>query len=125
MHYCGLAFIQADADIETRLAALMAPYEETNPDGKWDWYVLGGRWPGYLTEPTGGEILPARKVPLNVLRHLPHALILPDGRWLERETWNSEREDFDRIEDRLWAETFKHALRDYADHLAVVVDYHS
>lgn len=31
-------------------------YSERNPDAKWDWYVIGGRWAGYwIVHPKGDE----------------------------------------------------------------------
>lgn len=31
-------------------------YSTRNPDAKWDWYVIGGRWSGYwIVHPDGGE----------------------------------------------------------------------
>lgn len=30
-------------------------YYLSNPDAKWDWYVVGGRWSGYFTKKAGAE----------------------------------------------------------------------
>lgn len=32
-----------------------------NPDSKWDWYVIGGRWEGYFTNKEGCEVDQALK----------------------------------------------------------------
>ena len=49
-----------------------------NPDSKWDWWVIGGRWNGAFggkNETTVGEILACGVVPF--------AIVTPDG-WAER-----------------------------------------
>lgn len=49
-----------------------------NPDSKWDWFVIGGRWNGAFggkNETTVGEILACGKIPF--------AIVTPDG-WAER-----------------------------------------
>jgi len=63
-HYYALAIIPADGDVEELLAETMAPYDENreieqyesggetywrNPVGLWDWYQVGGRWTGVLS----------------------------------------------------------------------------
>lgn len=66
MHQSNLVIIdarKATEDLEAAVAELMAPYNEEleveqftedgeiywrNPQGKWDWYQLGGRWTGFF-----------------------------------------------------------------------------
>lgn len=63
-HYLAYAIIPADGDATELVTALLAPYDEnckveqvtedgetwwTNPDGVWDWWVIGGRWTGTLS----------------------------------------------------------------------------
>lgn len=49
-HKYGYAVVKDDK--------LVKAVDRTNPNKKWDWYVLGGRWTGYLTLKSGckGEI---------------------------------------------------------------------
>ncbi len=49
-HKYGYAVVKDDK--------LVKAIDRTNPNKKWDWYVLGGRWTGYLTLKPGckGEI---------------------------------------------------------------------
>jgi len=54
----------SEASLDDRLSAALAPFSENiedNPQGKWDWWELGGRWPNSLNlEPgmtgTNGEL---------------------------------------------------------------------
>ncbi len=59
-----------------------------NPNAKWDWYAIGGRWDGHLP----GNVLSAaallKRPDLKSL--LPAALVTSDGSWHQRETFISE-----------------------------------
>lgn len=53
-------------------------WSDYNPDSKWDWFQIGGRWSGEFggkNESTVGEILACGKIPF--------AIVTPDG-WAER-----------------------------------------
>lgn len=99
-------------------------YETTyNPNSKWDWYQVGGRWQGYLG---GSDILPVSTVirKLEADENLtPYAVVTSEG-WFERgqmgwfgyssgdkphEEWSQEVLDLLKGKERL---------------LAVVVDCH-
>ena len=64
------------------------PTSTYNPDSKWDWYVIGGRWDGWIND---------RDISNNSVSHniatteaalernrIPHAIITPDGEWHEQ-----------------------------------------
>lgn len=71
-----------------------------NPDSKWDWYRVGGRFDGLMTnnpqESEGGfnfaskhETLANNSVPVQELidsaePFIPYALVTPEGEWIER-----------------------------------------
>jgi hypothetical protein len=96
------------------------PLSTYNPDSKWDWYRIGGRWDGWITGneqssdngynfagchetiennmATTGEALDRNLI--------PHAIVTPDGLWHERgqmgwwanlitenENWDQEAKD--------------------------------
>lgn len=70
MHYCAYVMLPPGVvDVEEAVATLMDPYNEqdhlvlvddprypeespyeTNPRSFWDWWQLGGRWTGYLSD---------------------------------------------------------------------------
>lgn len=35
---------------------LIRSVDRTNPNAKWDWYVLGGRWPGFFLHENGTQV---------------------------------------------------------------------
>lgn len=54
----------------------------TNPNAKWDWWKIGGRWPNTLTLKSGGKADSAIKFDL---AETPETFaILHDGHWVER-----------------------------------------
>lgn len=69
-HYYALAIIPADGDLDELIETTLAPFNKNreversvedgesywhNPDGVWDWWSIGGRWTGVLSdyEPRG------------------------------------------------------------------------
>lgn len=51
MHALALAVIPPEGDPDEAVAKVMAPYyEEANPEGWWDWWQIGGRFTGTLTD---------------------------------------------------------------------------
>ena len=97
-----------------------------NPDGKWDWYEVGGRWKGFLR----GDVRSAASL-LNspkLAKLLPHDFLTPDGTWHEVETfvragWIGGH--FERRSDNQWLEEFQQALRQFREYRVACVDRHS
>jgi len=102
------------------------PLSTYNPDSKWDWYVIGGRWDGWITgKETNGE-----RVEDNIAGTgqaiergiVPHAIVTPDGRWHERgklgwfATLITENED--------WDAQAKEILDGYPGHRFLILDAH-
>jgi hypothetical protein len=100
-----------------------------NPDGKWDWYEIGGRWDRYVAR-SRGNVISSRA--LRRSRHLrkclPYYLVTPDGRWLEREDapcFGPAATASDRRAKRRWLAQVRRVLSHYIDHSVVCVDVHS
>jgi hypothetical protein len=57
-----------------------------NPEGRWDWYEIGGRWNGLLKRASRNVISTRalRKSP-DLKDLLPYYVLTPDGTWLEYE----------------------------------------
>jgi hypothetical protein len=98
-----------------------------NPNGRWDWYKIGGRWNGVF----GGENVMQAKTLLessNLKDRLPAFLLTPDGVWYEVETiinagdyqFSSVRKTNDR-----WLIEVKQVLARWPGHRVVCVDIHS
>jgi hypothetical protein len=102
------------------------PISTCNPDSKWDWYVIGGRWDGWINDKqTSGEsaIDNTATTEQTLARgKIPHAIITPDGEWHEhgRMGWwavlLTENED--------WDADARAILARYPGHRLVIVDAH-
>ena len=112
------------------------PLSTSNPNSKWDWYVIGGRWDGWVTgneqsSNHGYNFGPQHQTLANNMATtedalardvIPHAIITPDGEWHERgqmgwfATLITENEDWD-------AQAREILARYPGDHL-VIVDAH-
>jgi hypothetical protein len=97
----------------------------SNPLAKWDWWVIGGRWDGWIfaeREPASGDtchtlesnVRPVRDIPLDEVDGMPFAVVTPDGQW----------HDADDVPDE-WHRHVKDLAGHYPDHLAVAVDCHT
>ncbi len=64
------------------------PVSTYNPASKWDWYVVGGRWDGWMNDlETSNERIEdniATTHDVIARNKIPHAIITPDGQWHER-----------------------------------------
>ena len=97
-----------------------------NPNARWDWYVIGGRWGGQLRLKGGGvgNVAKVSDVVADGLR--THAVVTPDGKWHEvgRMGWFGVSSETDEEADdwiRRFAERF---IAPYPDYTIVIVDCH-
>ena len=103
-----------------------------NPDSKWDWYVIGGRWNGFLhykgTEPGFAETNEAYIHELDIdylLEHVPFCFITEDGEWREK----GEMGWWGSVSNEQPEDSWKQQFVDYVksldpDCLVTVVDFH-
>lgn len=102
------------------------PLSTYNPASKWDWYVIGGRWDGWINDrkcssecqsdnsASTEEVIARKKI--------PHAILTPDGLWHERGRMGwwailaTENEDWDAEAIQLFAQ--------FPAHRVVIVDAH-
>ena len=102
------------------------PISTYNPESKWDWYVIGGRWDGWINarETSGEAISDNLATTEEVLERgwIPHAIITPDGQWHEHGEmgwWGimlTENEDY-QSEARV-------LLSQYPGHHIIILDAH-
>ena len=108
---------------------LMSTY---NPESKWDWYSVGGRWDGFLhykgTEPGFAETNEAYIHELDIdylLEHVPFCFIREDGEWREKGEmgwWGSVSNE--KPEDS-WKQQFVDYVKSLDENcLVTVVDFH-
>lgn len=110
-----------------------------NPNGKWDWYEIGGRWDGYLVgrsrsrrprrqHELANNSLPAAKLLAagDFAQRLPDTVLTPLGDWVERlrfittdagwYTWQTP--------ELAWLAYVRRILTAFPDHRVVCVDAH-
>jgi len=110
-------------------------YSTYNPDSKWDWYSFGGRWNGEMIgKPEGSENgfnfeAKYRQLGKNqclvkeiAKDFLPFAIITPNGEWHEKGEmgwWGMVSNEKDT-----WSKEAREILKQYPDHIAVLIDAH-
>jgi hypothetical protein len=97
-----------------------------NPDGRWDWYEIGGRWAGRFD---GRNVIHSKTLFAmpNLKKCLPHCIIGHDGRWHEVESiipagfcnFGSVRKS-----DGQWLVELKQVLASWPNTRVVCVDIH-
>ena len=120
-------------------------YKSTyNPNSKWDWWVIGGRWNGAIQnnrkdDNSGGfnfgdefhqlenNSISCKDL-LEVVKNdsdcYPFAIVTPDGEWCENAKmgwWGLTKDDKDTDS---WHETVNEILEKYSDCIAVGCDLH-
>lgn len=88
-----------------------------NPDSKWDWHVIGGRWGDWLS----ANVLPASSIPAD---ELPCALVNSDGQWHQKaqSLWFGMTKD--EMDPAEWDKLARGLIEAHGDQTAVVVDCH-
>lgn len=103
-----------------------------NPDSKWDWYSVGGRWGGFLhykdADPGFEETNVAYIHELDMdylFKHTPFCFVTEDGEWKEK----GEMGWWCSVSNEKSEETWKQQFTDYvksldANCLVTAVDFH-
>lgn len=109
-----------------RLDSRGRPISTSNPCGKWDWYVIGGRWDGWIHDrETDGESLADNMASTEhtlKLDKTTHAIITPDGVWHERGRMGWWAMLLTEAED--WDDRVRSILSQFPGHQVVIVDAH-
>jgi hypothetical protein len=102
------------------------PLTNYNPDSKWDWYVVGGRWDGWINDrETSSEQFADNMATTEQAierNKIPHAIITPDGEWNE----NGQMGWWGILltENEHWDSAAKQLFASYPGHRVVIVDAH-
>lgn len=100
-----------------------------NPNSKWDWYMVGGRWDGWLTdtevESETHETLETNSLTVTEgLDKIPFAILTPKGEWGERGEMGWFGCTSNEMSDEDWTAAAKAIYSMYVGHIAVAVDCH-
>ena len=87
-HFVALCITQDPSEVEQLLLPYQEPdnWDETNDLGKWDWWVIGGRWPGELARHDGTQCDQAR------LSEIDRASVRPGWALVTAEGWTEKGE---------------------------------
>jgi len=110
-----------------------------NPEGRWDWYRIGGRWDGVVkkverpSEDNGFNFAPEHQQlehnsilcsealkTWDVLEDTPYSILTSAGEWMEKPM---EAYDDDTVLEA-WRMKVHNFLKDHPDHILVGLDYH-
>lgn len=114
-------------------------YSEYNPNSKWDWYVVGGRWAGWLQdkekemetdngfnfnsdmsiEPNSLSIAEA-----SLKNKIPFAVLTPTGEWIERGDMGWWGVVSNNTEQDEWDNSVQNIYKKYHEDYIVSVDCH-
>jgi hypothetical protein len=99
-----------------------------NPNARWEWYVIGGRWNGWLTKVENDspdiqnnvvDVFIAKEKAIQG-QCIPLAVLTPDGHWYDRYDYDDPEE----IEEQntKWSQKYLEILDRYPNTKVVVVD---
>lgn len=103
-----------------------------NPDSKWDWYSVGGRWDGFLhykdADPGFEETNVAYIHELDMdylLEHTPFCFVTEDGEWREKGKMGWWCSVSNERSEESWKQQFVDYVKSLdADCLVTAVDFH-
>jgi hypothetical protein len=102
------------------------PLSTHNRNSKWDWWVIGGGWDGWINGLETGEQRVCDNVATTQLaiarKKIPHAIITPGGTWHERGQvgwWGALLTETDD-----WDQQARDILSRYPDQRVVILDAH-
>ena len=131
MHFAVAVIIpQRVVDVVDYIATQMQAFDEnldgemTNPAGKWDWYVIGGRFDGWF----GGKRTAAHQIEDHIAINrpplwddrTPAAILTPEGGWYAR----CQIPLGPIAESDGWHAEARKILARYPNHRVVILDAH-
>lgn len=107
-----------------------------NPNSKWDWYCVGGRWNGFLVlkeRKEDGSIIEVNEAYFNEIdwdymkewNRIPFCFVNEDGEWYEKGEMGWFAITTNEMEEDTWQATFEEYINTVEDNcLVTVVDFH-
>ncbi len=108
----------------------------SNPDGKWDWYEIGGRWDGFITgrKQPNSDLIQNNSIVASTLlkardfaKRLPAGIVTPTGEWIERTSLVTTSNGWylREIPKRVWCNRVRRILAAFPRYRVVCVDAHN
>lgn len=107
-----------------------------NPNSKWDWYSIGGRWDGFLVlkeRDENGNIIETNQAKFNEIdweymlehKYSPFCFVDWDGNWYEKGEMGWFGIAFDEKPNDTWEDVYKKFLKTVdVNCLVTVIDFH-
>jgi hypothetical protein len=97
-----------------------------NPNARWDWYEIGGRWGGFYRESSvnSGDGKNYCRVSSLMAANQHHFALLTDKGWVEKGTMGWFGMVADEKADQSWESEEYRILNEYRDRIIVAVDVH-
>ena len=107
-----------------------------NPNAKWDWYCVGGRWNGFLVlkeRKEDGSIIEVNEAYFNEIdwdymkewNRIPFCFVDEDGEWYEKGEMGWFAITTNEMAEDTWRTSFEDYINTVADDcLVTVVDFH-
>jgi len=94
-----------------------------NPDSKWDWWVVGGRWSDYFN---GKSILPMSELPTDWHEsgQTPYAVVTRNGEWHQKAEMHWFGVSTNEQEPEAWRNECSEIFSGHQDCMIVVCDLH-
>jgi len=90
-----------------------------NPDSQWDWWVIGGRWAGWLSRMNQLRTKNAARK-----NKIPFAVVTPDGAWHDKGKMGWWGMASDEKADEAWEKEVHDLLAAHPDTITVACDLH-
>ncbi len=95
-----------------------------NPESKWDWYEVGGRWKGDIKGKNKDKISDIMKMGDDKMSYVPFAVVTPDGEWHESGKMGWFGMSSDNKEEDKWRKEVRNIYSKYPNYIGVLVDCH-
>ena len=100
-------------------------YSTYNPNSKWDWYKVGGRWSKILKTKNENYVNIAKKKNILNLKEITSFALVIDGKWYEKGKMGWWGLVSDKKEENEWEEEFRKLIDNLPNEtLITIVDCH-
>jgi hypothetical protein len=100
-----------------------------NPNSKWDWWQIGGRYAGWLLDLSPQKAIALKDNICSVEyamkeKKIPFVFILPDGKWLEQGKMGWWAMVTGEMPEKAWEKLVLNSYKKYPGYMVVQIDCH-